>query len=83
MAPCKCTGYTSWGDIGPHLHCGGDKPIDIGNITKQLSEYYRKVGADKIFDTLNINNSAITELKENDLNDLQFGTVSKLKIVLL
>ena len=80
ISPCKCTGYASWGDIGPHLHCGGNQPVDLAKITQQLADYYRQVGADMIFDTLNLNNSAITEIKENDLNVLQFGTVSKLPL---
>lgn len=80
-SPCKCTGYTSWGDIGPHMHCGGDQKIDLAGIFKRLSEYYEKQGADKIFDQVIVNNSAITEIKDNDFADLRFGTVSEWEIM--
>ena len=82
IAPCTCTGKTRWGDIGPHLNCAGKQPIDIDKMSKELSQYYNKVGASKTFNTLDLHNTAITELKENAFGDLKFGVISKLKNIL-
>ena len=64
--PCVCN------DV--EIRCGGNENIDLSNIFGKLSKLSAKSG--KHFKFFYLNNTFITELKENTFSDITFGEIT-------
>ena len=76
--PCKCDHFYD------QIVCGGTQDIDLVNVFQRLGNSLNK--SEKHFTSFWLNNTAITELRENTFKDITFdriyiGFCNKLKTV--
>ena len=68
IKPCFC--------IYDSINCGGNHDIDLVKIFETLSKHLTETKSGKRFNGFHLNNTFITELKENTFSDITFGGIN-------